>query len=77
MCHRLENLQGKALQIIYGYQLSYEKLREKADISTLKEQRVATVKKFSQKMSANERFKNDWFPLNIPDERLRRREIYD
>ena len=76
MCHRLENLQRIALQLIYGYQLSYEKLREKADIPTLKEQRNDAMRKFALKMSGNERFKDDWFPLNTPDDRLRHREKY-
>ena len=73
---RLENLQKRALQIIYGFGYSYRKLREKAEVKTLEERKINIVSNFSRKMAIPDRFGPLWFPKKLTDARLRQREKY-
>ena len=72
----IERLQKRVLKIIFGFELSYEELLEKADIKTLEERRMEAVEKFALKMSKSERFGRRWFPrwenefdLNLREEK--------
>ena len=58
----LERAQVGALRCIFGYGLSARKLREKAEIQTLRSRRVELTDKFALKCLENDRFKC-WFPL--------------
>ena len=59
---RLERLQARALQCIYGSGISARKLRDLAELPTLRTRREDLCDKFVQKCLKNERYK-DWFPL--------------
>ena len=58
----IERLQSQALKSIYGYELSYAKMREKAGITTHRARRILLCDKFAEKAAASERFAG-WFPL--------------
>ena len=58
----LERAQVGALRCIYGYGLSARKLREKAQLQTLRSRRIELTDKFARKCLQSERFKS-WFPL--------------
>ena len=59
---RLERAQVGALRAIYSYKLSGRKLRELANVDTLRERRIKHCDKFAQKCADSDRFKS-WFPL--------------
>ena len=58
----VERLQAGALRCIYGYDISYARMRELADVTTLRERREAACDKFATKCLQSGRFSN-WFPL--------------
>ena len=60
----LERAQVGALRHIYGYGLSARKLREKAEVQTLRQRRIELTDKFASKCLASDRFKK-WFPLKV------------
>ena len=66
----LERLQRQALKIIYGKDLSYTQMREKAEVTTLRQRRVDMSDKFSAKCLKDPRFR-DWFPLRSQGRRSR------
>lgn len=66
----IEHLQATALRYIYGYGIPYSRMREKADLSTLRQRRIDAVDKFAQGCLASERFAS-WFPENKPGRRSR------
>ena len=57
----LDRLQMHALRYIYGKDMSYARMREKAGVPTLRQRRQDLCDKFSAKCLTNERFKC-WFP---------------
>ena len=59
---RLKRLQARALQCIYGTGSSARKMRDLADISTLRARREDLCDKFVRKCLGNPRYKG-WFPL--------------
>jgi hypothetical protein len=59
----IENLQSRALKIIYGFNESYATLLERSGIERLSERRVTTTDRFAQKTAANTRFAG-WFEPN-------------
>ena len=61
---RVERLQSGALHCIYGFQMSYSKMREMAGVSTLRERRVAACDRFAKKCLSSGRF-SSWFPLKL------------
>ena len=71
----LEKAQVGALRCIFGYELSARKLREKAQISTLRERRVAHCDKFAAKCLLNPRF-SGWFPKKQAARPTRSGETY-
>ena len=74
---RLEGLQKMALKIIYGFNLNYEELLEKAQIKTLEERRVDSCNNFMNKLVLSEQFGN-LFPRNEIDFHmdLRHQNVY-
>ena len=58
----LERAQIGALRHIFGYELSARKLREKAQLKTLRQRRIDLTDKFARKCLESERFRG-WFPL--------------
>ena len=71
----LERLQSTALRYIYGFGLSYSRMREMSGLQTLRERRVELCDKFARKCIAATRF-TGWFPLNNPGRRSRHTEMY-
>ena len=73
----LEKLQSSALKTIFGWQKSYEELREEHTVESITERRQRLTDDFIIKSSNNPRFGERWFPLkNIPDHDLRRERPY-
>ena len=58
----LERLQATALKFIYGYETPYSLMREKAQVTTLRQRRVDAADKLAQKCPGQGRF-SAWFPL--------------
>ena len=72
----IERLQTHALRCIYGARISGRRMREMADLSTLRERRIQHCDRFAAKCAASERF-SDWFPSREERGRVtRRREEY-
>ena len=46
---QLERLQATALRYIYGFGVSYAKMREASGLDTLRERRIAACDKFAAK----------------------------
>ena len=59
---QLENAQVGALRAIFGYKISGRKMRQKAQLKTLRERRIEQCDKFATKCSVSDRFRH-WFPL--------------
>ena len=60
---RLENLQRKALRIIFGFDKTYETLLAESNIDSLQKRRDVASLNFAQKLVISGRFKH-LFPLN-------------
>ena len=58
----LENIQKRTLRAIYGYELSYAKLLNKSELSTLEERRVKAFERFTTKTLKNKKYES-WLPL--------------
>ena len=67
---QLERLQATALRYIYGYDLSYARMRELSGLKTLRQRRIEACDKFASACLASDRFKK-WFPLNDQARRSR------
>ena len=52
----LERLQATALRFIHGYDTPYSLMREKAQVTTLRQRRVEAADKFAQKCLGHSRF---------------------
>ena len=59
---KLEDLQKMALKLIYGFNISYDNLLQKAGISSLKARREAAFLNFTKSLLLNDRYV-DWFPV--------------
>ena len=73
---RIEQLQRNALRTIYGGKKSYKRLREKANIDTLKSRRTENFRKFSLKVEASERFRRQWLITKDHNKNTRTQEKY-
>ena len=63
---QLERLQATALRYVYGWGLSYAKMREMAgDLQTLRARRIELCDKFASKCLSSERF-GHWFSEHVP-----------
>ena len=71
----LENAQVGALRAIFGYGLSARKLRQEADIETLRQRRIDLTDRFARKAATSSRFAH-WFPKNEGGRAVRHREEY-
>ena len=72
----VERLQSQALKNIYGYKVSYAKMREMAGVTTLRARRIQLCDKFAEKAAANPRFQR-WFPPRAGRQGTRRGgEVY-
>ena len=58
----LDSCQAHALRCIYGKGISYQKMREMAQVTTLRQRRIELCDSFSRKCLGNPRFAG-WFPL--------------
>ena len=58
----IERLQAQTLRCIYGPYISYEKMRERAGVTTLRQSRIEMIDKFANKCLGNTVF-SKWFPL--------------
>ena len=70
----LERLQATALRYIYGYGLSYAKMREDSGLPTLRQRKIDACDKFAEKCIGSERFKI-WFPESKPTRRRSRHTL--
>ena len=50
------------MRCIYGYEKSYAKMRELAEVTTLRERRIGACDRFAKKCLGSTRF-SEWFPL--------------
>ena len=60
----IERLQSKALKCIYGPKIPYAKMREMAEVTTLRQRRMEACDRFAQKCADSPRF-SKWFPKNV------------
>ena len=58
---QIERLQSTALRYVFGYGLSYARMREMVGLDTLRNRRVALCDKFANKCINSDRF-SGWFP---------------
>ena len=72
----MERAQTGALRAIFGYGESARKLREAANIQTLRARRIELTDKFARKCASNPRF-NHWFPLNTGRRSARNNDKYE
>ena len=72
---QLENAQIGALRRIFGYGKSARKLRELANLKTLRERRIELTDKFARKAAASARFCH-WFPRTVGRRSGRNQETY-
>ena len=68
----IERLQLRVMKIIYGLTVSYRTVLEATGLQTLEERRCEIVRKFAEKTSNNERFREKWFPKNHDTNHLTR-----
>ena len=72
----IERLQTHALSCIFGPRISGRRMREMADLTTLRERRIAYCDRFAVRCANSDRFEK-WFPLNDRTGRAtRNREEY-
>ena len=71
----IERLQSTALRYIYGYGISYARMREMAGLDTLRSRRIRACDKFANTCAQSERFAG-WFPLSKPGRRSRHTLTY-
>ena len=71
----LENAQVGALRAVFGYGLSARKLRQVAQVETLRQRRILLTDKFARNALASDRFKH-WFPRNMEGWSVRNREEF-
>ena len=72
---QLENAQIGALRAIFGYKMSARKLREAANIKTLRKRRIELCDNFARKCIQSEKFCH-WFPLKTGRRSARGKELY-
>ena len=60
----LGRCQAHALRYIFGKDMSYKKMREKAEVTTLIERRDTLCDQFAAKCVKSARFAS-WFPLKV------------
>ena len=61
MDEEIERLQATALRYIYGYGISYSRMREMSGLQTLRQRRIEATDKFANKCLYSDRFCS-WFP---------------
>ena len=59
---KIERMQATALKSIYGFGISYAKMRKLAGITTHRARRIELCDKFAKKALDNPRFGEVWFP---------------
>ena len=72
---QIELLQSSALRYIYGFGMSYEQMRQKSGLSTLRSCRIAACDKFTLSCASSPRFCR-WFPENNTGRRSRHQLSY-
>ena len=72
---QMERLQATALRYVYGFGLSYAKMREMSGLDTLRSRRIALCDKFAAGCLKGERFR-DWFPKHVPGRVSRQSLLY-
>ena len=71
----IERLQTHVLKCVYGPRLSGRRMRQMADVTTLRNRRIEAVDKFAAKNSDSDRFYK-WFPKNERRRSTRRADEY-
>ena len=71
----LERLQATTLRYIYGMGIPYQKMREMAGVTTLRQRRIDLCDKMAEKCLRSERFCG-WFPENRKGRTTRRVDPY-
>ena len=67
----IERLQSKTLKCIYGPKIPYAKMRQMADVPTLRQRCIDACDRFDEKCIDSPRF-TKWFPLNDRERRSNR-----
>ena len=62
--------------MIYGYNLSYEELLQKANLPSLEERRIEAFRKFTMKTVKNEKYTKKWFPTRTTSHNTRNSNQY-
>ena len=68
----VERLQSAALRCIYGYSTSYARMRELAEVQTLRHRRIEASDKFAKNCLGHSRF-SAWFPAKAVGRRSMRK----
>ena len=71
----LENAQVGALRAIFGYGMSARRLRQQAQVDTLRQRRIELTDRFARKAANSPRFAH-WFPRNQGGRNVRSREEF-
>ena len=71
----LERCQAHALRCIFGRDLTYQQMRERAGITTLRQRRLELSDKFAEKCIKNPRFAG-WFPRKVAGRATRNQDQY-
>ena len=64
MSTNIEQLQLRAMKIVYGNCVSYRTVLNMTNVELLSTRREKAIERFAVKTSLNPRFSNRWFPLN-------------
>ena len=74
MANLLENVQKRALRLIYGYNIPYSELLEISTQPALEERRITSIDRFIKSALKNPKYGPRWFPQRS-DTRLTRNPI--
>jgi hypothetical protein len=72
----LENLQKRALKMIFGWEKTYEELLIESGLPTLEQRRAERFTSFSKKVESSARFSKAWLVPNITETSTRRVNKY-
>ena len=64
----LERLQATSLHIIWGWDMSYQKVLTVSGLETMEARRKKAFEKFTMKAYKDRRYREAWFPLRPPDQ---------
>ena len=72
----LEDLQKRALKLIFGWDMRYEQQLSASGVETLQERRVKKHGEFALKIEANTKFQQRWLVENVKERETRKHNKY-